>query len=345
MNRAGTQPCSGRMRTLWRFAMEEHDVWVPPGAPAMSSDRQMARREQVMTMIQQDQTSNAPVVAQAAPKRRRGFLIVPLATGAAAAVAVAGVLLTGVTSGNSPAPDTAGHATEAAQVLQLAAASAADKPALRARPDQFVFIETTTAYGETIVEDGKVTQKPATPMTRQIWLSVDGTRDGLLRQEPKHRSQPGDPESLPLPGCRNGHGVENGGRPCQPQPAVRTDLPTTPDAMFSWLYENSDGGNPRNVQAFITVGDLIRETYLPPATLSALFSAASRIPGVTVDKDAQDASGRRGIGVKMPAGGAELVFDPQTYEYLGERSHGVANEVNGAARIRLAIVDKAGQLP
>lgn len=323
--------------------MEGHDAWVPPGAPAMSSDRLMARREQVMTMIQQDRTSNAPVAAKAAPKRRRGFLIAPLVTGAAAAVAVAGVLVTGVTSGNTPAPNTAGHATEAAQVLQLAAASAAEKPALNARPDQFVFIETTTAYGETIVGQGKVTQKPATPTTRQIWLSVDGTRDGLLRQPQSPRD---NLDGLPLPGCRNGHRVENGvDQPCQPQPAVRTDLPTTPDAMFSWLYENSHGDNPRDVQAFITVGDLIREAYLPPATLSALFSAASRIPGVTVDKDAQDASGRHGIGVKMPAGGAELVFDPQTYEYLGERDQGMANEVNGAARIRLAIVDKAGQLP
>ncbi|MDG6107456.1 CU044_5270 family protein [Dactylosporangium aurantiacum] len=262
------------------------------------------------------------------------------------ALLLTGVLGVGALLGNRPTPGTVEPDTDAAGVLQLAAVAAQDKPALKARPDQYVFIESVTV-GYTGIPN---------PSMRQIWLSVDGTRDGLLRQEfpgsgtkpGRPQTEPGRPEDVPLRGCRDGHFVDGGvARSCQPQPAFRTDLPTTTDVMFSWLYENSHGDNPRDVEAFNTVCELIREAYLPPAALSSLFSAASRIPGVTVDKDAQDASGRRGIGVKMSDGGAghELVFDPRTYEYLGERLRGVHNEFSGAARIRLAIVDAAGQLP
>ena len=225
-----------------------------------------------------------------------------------------------------------------------------DKPVLKARPDQFVYVESVTAFASFVAGPDGMTQQPTTPLLRQVWLSVDGTRDGLLRQKPLSGQSKPDEIALPV-GCRNGKTVSQDGgigRPCQPAPAFRTDLPTNTDAMLNWLYQNSHGDNPRNVEAFFTVEDLIQETYLTPAELSALFSATSQIPGVTVDKDALDASGRHGIGITMGTSDGELVFDPKTYEYLGEREHGAANEANGAngaARIRIAIVDSVGQLP
>jgi hypothetical protein len=284
--------------------------------------------------------ARAELVQNARGVRRRGMrwpvtgLRWSLAATGGLAVALVGVLAVGGLNDNKPPAGTEVPGTEASQFLQLAAFAAQDKPALEARPDQFVFIESVTAYGMTeLGASGKTTRVPAVPTTRQIWLSVDGTKDGLLREKP--RSEPGKPEERSLDGCRNGPAC---------QPAFRTDLPTTADAMFNWLYQNSQGDNPADAQAFITVGDLVQEAYLPPASLSALFSAASRIPGVVVDKDAVDVSGRHGIGVKMPGGSAELIFDSHTYEYIGEHQD-VAHEVNGSARIRLAIVDRAGQLP
>src|SRR5262249_53108412 len=148
------------------------------------------------------------------------------------------------------------------------------------RPDRYVFVESVTQF-VTIASaaDGKTTISLDPPKLRRIWLSVDGTRDGLLRERPM--SDPNAWSETPL----------NGPEP----PAYRRDLPTDTDAMLAYLYHNSHGQNPRDQQAFITVGDLIREAYIPPAALSALFSAAARIPGVTVERGAVDASGRHGI--------------------------------------------------
>lgn len=50
---------------------------------------------------------------------------------------------------------------------------------------------------------------------------------------------------------------------------------------------------------------------------------------------------------------AELIFDAETYEYLGERGVAVKDHdiwhkgdvTGGEARLRVAIVDRAGQLP
>jgi hypothetical protein len=43
---------------------------------------------------------------------------------------------------------------------------------------------------------------------------------------------------------------------------------------------------------------------------------------------------------------SELIFDPKTYAYLGGRTVTKQGDVTGgAARLRIAIVDRAGQLP
>jgi DNA-directed RNA polymerase specialized sigma24 family protein len=46
-------------------------------------------------------------------------------------------------------------------------------------------------------------------------------------------------------------------------------LPTDATATRTWLYRNGQGGNPPDVQAFRTVGDTLRESYVPPRSLSA----------------------------------------------------------------------------
>lgn len=285
-------------------------------------------------------TARAAVVREARggrgrPARRRlPALRWGLAATGGLAVMVAVVTAVGPRHGPPAVPEAQPAPVDGAQVLLLAAGAARDEPALAARPDQFVYIESVVSDGYHQYARAGVTYVPGTPVVRRAWLSVDGSRDSLVRY-------PSEQRDLPIPGCRRA----DGGKPCVPRPAFRTDLPATADGMFRWIYADHDGGNPRDVEAFMKIADLIGETYLPPATMAALFEAASRIPGVTVDREARDASGRRGIGVASPGDPRQLVFDPQTYEYLGQRGLGSANEITGAARIRLAIVDKVGQLP
>jgi hypothetical protein len=125
--------------------------------------------------------------------------------------------------------------------------------------------------------------------------------------------------------------------------------------MLIYLYQHSDGSNPPDQQAFITAGDLIRANYLRPAALAALFRAVAKIPGISVVHGAVTADGRRGIGVQRIFAGEsqQLIFDPVTHAFIGERSVITGSPVkimvgrvmSSSTVLRIAIVNRRGQQP
>jgi hypothetical protein len=92
--------------------------------------------------------------------------------------------------------------------------------------------------------------------------------------------------------------------------------------MLKYLYTIplKSGARATDQEAFVLAGDLIRQSYLPPAELAALFNAVAEIPGVFVRQNVSDASGRVGIAVARTefGGSSALVFDPKTYQFIGE---------------------------
>ncbi|MFE2756622.1 CU044_5270 family protein, partial [Actinosynnema sp. NPDC059335] len=259
------------------------------------------------------------------------------ATGRAAAVAAAVTLFPSgeTTPGGQAAATSAGPSegevrpvTDSVRLLSFAAEAARADPAAAPRPDQFVYTRST---GDGTAE-------------REIWLSVDGTRDGLLNH--------GDGTTTPMPGCRDGRMAVHKGpdplpgvtEPCEPRPAYRSDLPTDVDGMLAYLDANA-GGEPGSVNARgKDVLALINEDLLPPASRAALYEAAARVPGLSVVPDARDAAGRAGVGITwpVPAGSSPeakpvvIVFDAETYELLGTNFHAIVEQ---------AVVDQAGQQP
>ncbi len=252
--------------------------------------------------------------------RSRFALLGGTTIGLAAAVAAAITLVPRNDHPAVPRPD-------AVQVLTLAAARALTAPHDPPRPDQFVYAR----------DNG-----------RESWRSVDGTRDGLVV----------DGSSTPLPGCVDGRKavvkgtevVQGVSEECVPEPAYRSDLPTTTDAMLDYLDRNA-GGEPGDVNARgKDILHLIDGALLSPETRAALFEAASRVPGLEVLPDVRDATGKPGIGITwpVPAGASPppsasagpkptvLVFDPTTYEYLGSPER---------AASAVSIVDQSGQRP
>jgi hypothetical protein len=302
-----------------------------------------------------------------APTRRPWYATMRwrLAAVAAAALIVAAALV-GVSAQRSasigPAAvrlPTAAPDSEAAQVLEKAALTAKRLPPQSVSPDQFVFVEQVRQdSSEQLNTNGVNIWTKVPEELYQWWLSADGRSNGLIRSYYTATMKPGD--NLVVAGCRDGHPNPAPGGvtltdPCTPTAAYLGDLPTSTDAMVEYLYHNSHGQNPPDQQAFITVGDLVRQSYVPPAALSALFSAAARIPGVSVDRDIVDAVGRHGIAVGRTFNGIQdqLIFDSTTYTFLGERSVAIEN-IDGltpgwvlsfSAMLRLAIVDRPGQFP
>jgi hypothetical protein len=65
-----------------------------------------------------------------------------------------------------------------------------------------------------------------------------------------------------------------------------------------------------------------------------------------------DAAGRRGIALRMLGvygGNIDLIFDPKTHAYLGQRNTilrgGKETLSNSVAVLRMAVVDRPKQLP
>ncbi|GAB1645843.1 CU044_5270 family protein [Krasilnikovia sp. MM14-A1259] len=273
--------------------------------------------------------------------------------GGLAAVATGAVLVSQVVSvGHRPPASQAA----AAEVLRAAAAHEAAQPAPPISPDKFVYVESVFSAQESRTTADGTIESTRKAKQRRIWLSVDGTRAGLLLRRPKGST--GAWQRDALPGCKDGRPVGAAGDAgtCTPHPAYQPDLPTRADQMRAYLYRNSHGDNPRDEQAFITAGDLIREAYLSPAQLAAVFGALAEIPGTTMVGATTDEVGRAGVAIAMPeARGArtELIFDPRTHAFLGERTTVVravapfraGDVVSTRAVLTTAVVDRVSQLP
>lgn len=243
-------------------------------------------------------------------------------------------------------------AMSAEEVLGRAARAVTD---LSPRDDQFIRVSSQTMYQASIFGKGEKESRYLYRTKRTIWLSADGMRDGALKIEYlEPRAYPG----WPIPAdAHKETGAEWALLPaCD---AVRDTayttlkrLPTDPDEMRTYLYSRSHGDNPPDTGAWTAVGDLLRETYLPAPQRAALFKAAATIPGVSVTENAEDAAGRTGIGVGRVSNGVreEIIFDPGTYELLGERGVVVDAEeakapvgslVASTAQLEVAVDDTA----
>jgi hypothetical protein len=290
---------------------------------------------------------------------------------AAATVAVAMVAghLTDNTRGRPAPPGEAGVAArpgavpqalpDAGQVLLLAAQHTAGTPAMDAQPNQFLFIDSVEVESTTGLHqnrNGEVVPGRTTvsgPLRTRTWLSVDGTRDGLVIQEAAK-----SPMRTHIDGCTKGRQAQTIDRPettpkiaCTPEPAYQPGrVPTDPDRLLAYVYAIAANqpvwvsigagpdGRPRGFvrlsaaqRAFTEIAEILYKNHLP-AVQEAAFRAAGRIAGVQVSRNMADAAGRAGVAVTRTEAGTrdELLFDPITYTYLGHNIVGAEVDLTGA---------------
>ena len=246
------------------------------------------------------------------PRSTSKLRLVLAGLGTAAAVggvAAAALLAPGGTSTGTPGK---AKLMAASEVLTKASDAAAAEPDLKPKPDQYLYFSSQSRQNGGGID------------VRKIWLSVDGKHATLLDSQ-----MPGFPKGHGWI-CSNKKGEDMGGKAgdlknpptnCHDRPAYDPTIPTDPKAAKAWLYKNSMGGNPPDIQAFITVGDTIREHYIGSKSLAALFKAAAQIPGVTVYRNVRDSAGRVGIAVGQTwrYDRHELIFDPKTFRLIGEQ--------------------------
>ncbi|MEU9844266.1 CU044_5270 family protein [Actinomadura sp. NPDC048032] len=281
----------------------------------------------------------ASTARRTGPSRRTTFRLV-------AAGGVAGALIAGTavaTSGGGthrPAPVAA---TEAQQVLNVAATFALKQPFTAPRPGQWVYTE--TRYRRSGVPGRGQIVKPGSPLRPQVdrnWVRADGKRMALYDHGKLVTSATG------------------GGTPPIDYATV-SKLPTDPDGMLAWARKQKTPADP-NGGAFQLLGSLLLNNgVLPPAQTAAAYRAMAKIPGVIVDRTAKDGTGHTAVSVSFLIEGwakDEILLDPSTYAYRGHRTT-VARDhtmpdggrfLKGAVesqsvRLTAGVVDEPGQRP
>jgi hypothetical protein len=293
---------------------------LPPG-------RHRLLKEHLLTEIRREDTALA--------RARTKWLRPAIAAVAVATAATAFVILPSSRGADASARQPDKSAAALLENVALAAEHSAAPSGIR--DDQYVYIKSKVADA-TQVNGGPEQLDPV--HVREIWLSVDGRHWGLLKEDrdgnENVRLKPGSPEAERADDYR-----------------ALAKLPTDPDTMRDWLYKVSarqvDEERPdKDYAAFVLVGDLIRESLMPPQVSVALYRAAAKIPGVEVVRNVKDSAGREGVTVSRASRDEreQLIFDPKTFTFLGERELGAKGQVRGVSAIlERTVVDKAGERP
>ncbi|GAB3990432.1 hypothetical protein GCM10029978_118300 [Actinoallomurus acanthiterrae] len=230
-------------------------------------------------------------------RRAAPFWAAGVALGAAAATVA--VLTVGSGGSGDPTTPRSIRLSAAQEVLTNAARNAERQPALAPQPNQWVYYRFA----------GYDPKRKNHVYKDEAWIRLDGRQDA----------------------SRIGGRIVVSG-PTTPEPEVYTPLgawrrlaglPTEPRKMLAALRGqpglSPDGADSPDERAFANAGELLWNSPLgaPPKVQSALYRALATLPGIRVDK-ARDAVGEPAVGLSLPHT-AEILFDPGTYRYLGER--------------------------
>jgi hypothetical protein len=292
--------------------------------------------------------SAASRFGRGAPRRPRRAILAATAAAACLAIVVTAIAITSLGRPGRPAFDAG-----AVRLLANAADAAARQPAPQVRDSQYMYIETTTAVMPGVLRElgAKPPPFPRHPhlklITERVWVPVG------------HVCRPVYKRSVPANGKTaietfTGEKCAGTGSLNNPTYRLLQSLPTNPHTLLALIYRVERGHGPGpNQEAFVTIGDLLRNTIAPPKVAAALYRAAALIPGVTLIPDATDAVGRHGVAVGRIGPGVyggvrdELIFSRTTLRLLGERSVIARTGVTTGATaiIDRAFVDHYGQIP
>jgi RNA polymerase sigma-70 factor (ECF subfamily) len=287
-----------------------------------------AARERVRAAVAAHAAARRPL------RRRRLVPAVGLVAVASAAAAASVVLLTGTSVTVS---------ASAARLFHQAARAARQERSLAAlEPGQYLYTKSVDAYlsttGGTRPDGTTWEYSVLLPTTREIWLGRDGTgwlhetggpptwlsehdrRAWIAHGRPDLGNGPSDTRLAPAPGVTG--------------EMASLDLPSDPDTLYAQLKHEAEGnGNGTYPEMFTLIGDALRENYTTPAQRAALYDVAARLPGIELSGRTVDSADRPAVAVGMVSAANDarsvLLFDPTSYELLGEETTVLAGNPAG----------------
>jgi hypothetical protein len=282
------------------------------------------------------------------PRRPRRAILAACAAAAALAIAATAIAVTSSGSPSRPVFDPG-----AVRLLAKAADAAARQPAPHVRDGQYMYIETRAAVTSVVpIELGST--PPPVPrhshlklITERVWVPVGKSCGPVYKRS-------ASPNGKSAVQTYSGEKCAGIGSLNDPTYRLLQTLPTNPHTLLALIYRVERGHGPGpDQEAFVTIGDLLRNTIAPPKVAAALYRAAALIPGVTLIPGATDAIGRHGVAVGRIGPGVdggvreELIFSGATWRLIGERTviaH-TGTTTSATAIIGRAFVDHYGQIP
>jgi hypothetical protein len=311
------------------------------------------QRHGVWTRVGNEPTAVRTAAAPARSRSRRIGQRVVAVGAAAAAMATAFTVLENVGgTGRDGRPDAimpglSVPAANAAEVLERAATASAAKPEFVApHDDQWIY----TAH--------RMTGSDGEPMTQQQWARADGGAHAWIDEAGKLQIQ-----TMERPGDHPARRSILEGYP------LVASLLTDAAALRQWAYDRADenwSNGPNSTseeEIFLFFNHILRGNVVPPELEAAIFSVISELPGLTIENVEMFGSPAIAVGYESDWLHDEILLDPRTYEYVGERSTVTrdatiypekAGNATGqvhegsqvlAQRLDIAIVDEAGELP
>jgi len=258
------------------------------------------------------------------------------------------------------------------QVLRGAAAVAATQPAEPPPgPGQYFYTRSREAYLTTVGYNPRCRARPThpcevtkewsalSPRIRQTWIAANGAgRARVVSTKPEFLTA-GQRRAWKAAGSPHLSSGQVEDFALTGQPFLDTSkLPTRPKALRKLIEARKIplvDGPPGEAETFTLIGDMLRNTYLPPAFRAALYRAVAELPEVELLGQVKDPVGRTGIGVAFTKGSVthELIFDPETSALLGEREVAArripefhvpaGTETGSTAYLELKLVDSLGR--
>jgi hypothetical protein len=328
-----------------------------PAERDLPAARKQILKEHLMTELRQAD----PTRTRTRRPRRRTVLVAG-AVLTAAAVAMATATAVG-THTSPPAPHTAQPAqpavpATAAQLLAKIATAAARQPNPVVRDSDFMYIRSMDAYEVDSISNGHETTSMEPLHERQIWLPVANIcTTGLLIENgertpisPFPVTSDGKVDRHPKGNLQFNFTCPSEGHLGDASYRLLQSIPTQQGALLAYLKA---GKKWTNDDPPTEIGDMIRETIMPPALAAALYRLAATLPGATLVPHATNAVGRAGIGIMWTSKTAkqvyknEWIFDKTTLRFIGERTYDPATgKLTGeSAVVQQAFTAKAGQFP
>lgn len=307
--------------------------WDADAPPLTEPARARARHRLLNTIARAERHPDTDT----GPSRRRALRV---ATAGVVAMTITGAAVLMMTESEGPgragtsAPKMRNAA--AVTVLNEAAAYAGDQETpVAPRDDQFI-------YSKRIIKETDRRTGKVTTFVDVNWSSVDGSKRSLTME----RGNVIWEEPL-----RKGESVW----PPQEWSKLKK-LPTDPEKLIPVLTHSRSMDDLSGFdwfRAYFMLGALLKSPVLPPGMRPAAYEALALVPGVKAIPDVKDSAGRAGVGIAYTGEGAQkgsyLIFDAETYEFLGFRDEG--STAAGRRYIQLshtvewAFVDRLRQRP